>query len=74
MQIREFSKPVTAAKLNESLAKRFGTKINVDVTKFTTEQLQDARNKLRTKLSQNETTESFDAVQTKEHTKHRLCS
>jgi hypothetical protein len=70
MQIREFSKPVTAARLNESLAKRFGT--TIDVTKFTTEQLQDARNKLRTKLSQNETTESFDAVQTKEHTKHRL--
>jgi hypothetical protein len=70
MQIREFSKPVTAAKLNESLAKRFGSKINVSA--FTTEQLQDARNKLRTKLSQVETTESFDAVQTKEHTKNKL--
>ena len=70
MQIREFSKPVTAAKLNESLAQRFGTKI--DVAQFTTEQLQDARNKIRTKLSQVETTESFDAVQTKEHTKNKL--
>ena len=70
MQIREFSKPLTAAKLNESLAQRFGTKI--DVAQFTTEQLQDARNKIRTKLSQVETTESFDAVQTKEHTKNKL--
>lgn len=62
MNIREFTKPVTAKSLNESLAKRFGSKIDLD--KFTTEQLQDARNKLRTKLSQVETTESFDSVST----------
>ena len=70
MQIREFSKPVTAAKLNESLAQRFGSKINID--EFTTEQLQDARNKLRTKVFNVETTESFDSVQNKEHTKNRM--
>jgi predicted DNA-binding protein len=70
MQIREFSKPVTAAKLNESLAKRFGSKINID--EFTTEQLQDARNKLRTKVFNVETTESFDAVQQTGHTKNKL--
>ena len=60
MNIREFAKPVTAAALNESLAKRFGTKININA--FTLEQLQDARNKLRTKLSQVETNESYDTV------------
>jgi len=60
MNIREISKPVTAQSLNESLAKKFGTKINVE--SFTLEQLQDARNKIRTKLSQVETNESFDAV------------
>ena len=60
MHIREINKPVTAASLNESLAKKFGTKINLEA--FTTEQLEDARNKLRTKLSQVETTESFDSV------------
>ena len=70
MNIREFTKPVTAKSLNESLAKRFGAKINVD--KFTTEQLQDARNKLRTKLSQVETTESFDAVSTEEYTRDKM--
>ena len=70
MQIREFSKPVTAAKLNESLAKRFGSKINIDA--FTTEQLQDARNKLRTKVFNVETTESFDAVQNKEYAKNKM--
>jgi hypothetical protein len=70
MQIREFSKPLTAAKLNESLAQRFGSKINID--EFTTEQLQDARNKLRTQVFNVETTESFDAVQQKGHSKNKL--
>jgi hypothetical protein len=60
MNIRELAKPITAKSLNESLAKKFGTTIDVD--KFTTEQLEDARNKIRTQLSQTETTESFDAV------------
>jgi hypothetical protein len=70
MQIREFSKPLTAAKLNESLAQRFGSKIDIDA--FTTEQLQDARNKLRTQVFNVETTESFDAVQQKGHSKNKL--
>ena len=60
MNIREISKPVTAKSLNESLARKFGTKINIDA--FTLEQLQDARNRIRTKLSQVETNESFDSV------------
>ena len=62
MNIREISKPVTAKALNESLAKRFGKKINLEA--FTLEQLEDARNNLRTKLSQFETNESFDSVNT----------
>jgi hypothetical protein len=60
MNIREISKPVTAKALNESLARKFGQKINIDA--FTLEQLQDARNRIRTKLSQVETNESFDSV------------
>jgi hypothetical protein len=70
MNIREFSKPVTSKSLNESLAKRFGTKIDLD--QFTTEQIMDVRNKLRTALSQTETTESFDAVQSKSYSKNKL--
>ena len=64
MNIREISKPVTAEALNESLAKRFGQRLNLE--KFTMEQLQDTRNKIRTKLSQIETNESFDSVHTDE--------
>ena len=62
MNIREISKPMTAKSLNESLAARFGKKINLEA--FTLEQLEDARNKLRTTLSQFETNESFDSLNT----------
>lgn len=62
MLLKEFSKPITVASLNETLAKRYGQRI--DVSKFTLEQLEDARNKIRTRLSQVETNESFDSVNT----------
>ena len=70
MQISEFTKPITAKALNESLAKRFGKKINL--SSFTLEQLQDARNKLRTQLFNVETNESFDSVQNSAYQKSRL--
>ena len=70
MNIREFTKPVTSSALNESLAKRFGSKINIDA--FTTEQLQDARNKLRTQVFNVETTESFDSVQKENYAKNKM--
>ena len=60
MQINEFSKPITSSKLNESLAQKFGYKLNLE--RFTIEQLHDARNKLRTAQHQFETNESYDAV------------
>jgi len=70
MQVREFSKPVTSKSLNESLAARFGQRINLD--SFTLEQLQDVRNKVRTKLSQVETNESFDSVQNATYQKSKM--
>ena len=60
MKLREISKPQTSKLLNENLEKLFNSRIDID--SFTLEQLQDARNKLRTELSQFETNESFDAV------------
>ena len=70
MNIREISKPITAKSLNESLAKKFGKKIALE--KFTLEQLQDVRNRLRTTLSQVETNESFQAVQSEAYQKNKL--
>jgi hypothetical protein len=60
MQIKEFSQPVTSAKLNESMAKKFGIKLNLE--QFTNVQLEDARNKLRTEISQFEMNESYNSV------------
>jgi len=70
MNISEFTKPITAKSLNESLAKRFGKKINL--SSFTLEQLQDARNKLRTQLFNVETNESFDSVAGDAYNKSKL--
>ena len=60
MQIREFNQPITAKALNESLASKFGYKINLE--QFSDVQLEDARNKLRTRISQFEMNESFDSM------------
>lgn len=70
MRVAQFNRPITAKALNESLEKRFGETINVDA--FSTEQLQDARNKLRTKVQEFETNESFDAVQGDEYQKTNM--
>ena len=70
MNIREFTRPASSKKLNESLAQKFGAKIDID--SFTTEQMQDARNRVRTTLSQTETNEAFDAVQDKSYQKNKL--
>ncbi len=60
MRITEFRKSPTAKALNESAAAMFGQKLNLD--SFTLEQMLDARNKLRTKVSQFESASSYDAV------------
>ena len=60
MRITEFHKKPTSKALNESAAQMFGQKLNLD--SFTLEQMLDARNKLRTKVSQFESASSYDAV------------
>ena len=70
MIISEIAKPITAKMLNESLAKKFGQRIKLET--FTLEQLQDARNKIRTTLSQVETNESFDAVKSVNYQKSKM--
>ena len=70
MNISEISKPVTAASLNESLAKRFGQRLNLE--SYTLEKLEDVRNKMRTKIFSVETNESFDSVQNEAYQKSKL--
>lgn len=70
MKLTEISKPQTAAQMNENLAKTFGQRI--DLNSFTLEQLQDRRNKLRTKLRSIETMESYDVTGTKEYHKNKM--
>lgn len=71
MQIRDINKPINSKTLNETLARKFGTRLDVD--SFTLEQLQDARNKIRTKLSQIETNESFGGLPKNEtYSKNKL--
>jgi hypothetical protein len=71
MRITEFKKQLTAKALNESAAKMFGQKLNLD--SFTMEQLEDARNKLRTKIHQIENGQGFNAVYENEnYSKNKL--
>jgi hypothetical protein len=60
MKVTEFSQKITSKKLNESMAQKFGYRINLE--NFSNKQLEDARNKLRTKMSQIEMSESYNAV------------
>lgn len=60
MRINEFQKQITAKALNESAARQFGQKLNLE--SFTLEQLEDARNKLRTKIYQFENSAGYTEV------------
>lgn len=70
MRVTDFSKPITAKALNESLAQKFGERINLD--SFTLEQLQDARNKIRTRIASTEANENFNETNSAEYTKNKL--
>lgn len=60
MQIRELSKKINSEKLNESLAQKFGYRINID--QLTNEDLANAQLKLVEKISSFEKNSSFDSV------------
>ena len=70
MRVTDFRKPITAEVLNESLAKKFGQKINLET--FTLEQLQDARNRIRTRIASTEANENFNETNSAEYTKNKL--
>jgi hypothetical protein len=58
MKTTDFTKPANSHKLNEDLYKKFGVKVNFN--KYTREQLEDARNKVRTEIHQLESTATFN--------------
>jgi hypothetical protein len=58
MRTSDIARPLTAKSLNESLFKQFNVKINFD--KYTREQLEDARNKYRSKLFAQEAQANFN--------------
>jgi len=71
MQINELSHPKNSKGLNESLAKKFGYKLNLD--SFTMEQLQAVRDKITDKIITFETSKNYDAVyESNEYQKDRM--
>jgi hypothetical protein len=64
MKTQDFTSPVTARQLNETMFKKFGVK--VDFEKYTREDLENYRNLLRTKISQHESKGNFNELLTNE--------
>jgi hypothetical protein len=58
MKSTDFNKPITSKKLNESLSKSYGSKLNLE--RYTYEQLENFRNKIRTDLFQAQSTSGFN--------------
>lgn len=64
MNTNDFNKPITAAKLNENMFKKFGSKINF--SKYSREELENYRNLLRTQVNQRESAANFNDLLTNE--------
>jgi len=60
MKITDFSKPKSSKILNENIARKFGTKLNID--SFTSEQLTSARQTLVSKLNHLQTSVAFSEL------------
>jgi hypothetical protein len=64
MQSTIFTTNITSSKLQENLTKQFG--VGVDLEKYNREQLEDMRNKLRTRIFQHEGASKFNELLKKE--------
>lgn len=64
MKTTDFYKKLTSAQLQENIEKQFGSKVNL--TKYDREQLEDIRNKLRTRIHQQEGTAGINDLLTNE--------
>lgn len=71
MQVKDLSHPKSSKALNESAAKQFGYKLNID--SFTMEQLRAARDTLVGKIAEFETSKQYDAVyESNDYQKNRI--
>lgn len=71
MKTTDFDKKVTSKVLRESLSKQYNAKINLE--RYTREQLEDFRNKLRTSVSQVETGGRFnETLENGEYQRNKL--
>lgn len=71
MQVKDLSHPKSSKSLNESAAKQFGYKLNID--SFTMEQLRAARDSLVSKIADFETSKQYDAVyESNDYQKNRM--
>jgi hypothetical protein len=64
MKTTDFNKTITSARLKENLEKQFGSKVNLN--KYNREQLEDFRNKIRTRIFQQEGTAGINDLLTNE--------
>jgi hypothetical protein len=64
MKTGDFYRNLTSGKLNETFAKNFGGKVKLE--KYTREQLEDIRNKLRTRVFQQENSAGYNDLLTNE--------
>jgi len=64
MKTTEFNRSITSSKLRENFGKQFGSKVNLE--KYDREQLEDIRNKLRTRIFQQEGAAGFNDLLTNE--------
>ena len=58
MKTIDFNKPITSKELKENIVKQFGANVNLE--KYDREQLEDMRNKLRTRVFQQEGVKGFN--------------
>ena len=71
MNINELSHPKNSKALNESVAKQFGYKLNID--QFSVDQLRAARDNLVSQIATFETSKSYDAVyENRDYQKNRM--
>jgi hypothetical protein len=64
MKTTDFSKKITSSSLGENIEKQFGSRLNL--AKYNREQLEDYRNKLRTRIFQQENNSKFNDLLTNE--------